>query len=345
MTVAKTVQVSTDDVTYYNLPGNTGEFNNEASSIDDTVFGQDFQSNESGLINWNVSAAAFYKGFAGYQAKLKKQGISTSMTGEAMSLVSGKTYKVTNAAKSIFNPGVALTVLDNAVDHTDDVIAIDYLYGTVTFDPGYTVTGPVTVTGAYFPTATLGKAQSYNLTQTAETIETTDFGTAQGNGGHRTFISGLKTVGLELTGFYDVTPGFRAALIAREVLIIEVDPSGTGKSIARGFFKLASEGQSGDVGALEEETITFNLQVPSSDYLPFNWLHANDTTLAQSVRICLNAWLSGELIYVKYLYDGTNGVKGECIVTEVSLSSGLDDMNEFSLSFQGSGETDDVGTG
>lgn len=345
MATPKIVAVSTDDITYYTLPGSSGELQNEAGSIDDTVFGQNYQSNEIGLISWTSNATGYYKGFAGYMAKIKQAGTSTVMTTEPMTLVAGKTYKVTADAKNLWNPAVTLNVFDNGVNKNADVESINYLTGRVTFKAAYNPTGPITVTGAYYPTVTLGKAQSYSLTQTAETIDSTDFGTAQANGGFRTFLAGLQTVSLELTGFYNVTAGLRDALQARTLLIIEIDPSGTGKSICRGFFKLASEGQSGDVGALEEETATFNLQVPSSLYAPFAWLHAADTTLSLAIRTCLDAWLAGTSIFVKYQYDGINGTKGSAVVTECSLSGGLDDMNEFTFSFQGSGATTPVGTG
>ena len=344
--MAKSVSVSDDaGVTWHILPGNAGELNNEAGSIDDTIFGQTYQSNESGLINWGVNASAFYKGFAGYQAKLKKQGTSTVMTTEAMSLVSGKTYKVTAAAKNIWNPAVTLTVFDNAVNKDAEVESINYLFGTITFKSSYTPTGPITVTGAYYPTTTLGSAQSYTLTQTAEAVDSSAFDVAQANGGYRTFLPGLRTVGLELSGFYNLASGFRAALAARSTIIIEVDPSGTGKSVARGFFKPTGDNQSGDVGALEEESVTFVLQVPSSNYIPFAWSHASDTTLHLSVQKCITAYLNQTLIKVRYLYDGVNGISGDATITDLSLSSGLDNMNEFTADFQGTGAQTVVGTG
>lgn len=345
--MAKSIAVSTDDSTYYTLPGNTGEFNKEAAGINDTIFGQDFQSSEVGLINWNMSAQAFYKGFAGYIADVKKAGTATNLVAQGMTLVSGKTYKVSDATKNILNPDATFTVLDGVTDVTDEVVSWNYLFGQLTFDSGFTPAGAITIaaTGGYYPVVTLGKANAFTLTQSSDTIDSTDFATAQANDGHRTFQQGLKTVSLELTGFYDVANDFRANLTDRDLLIIEINPDGNSKSVARGFFKIMSEGQSGEVGALEEESTTFELQVPDSDYLPFSWQFASDTTLHQSIRICLDAWLTGDEIYVKYLHDGTNGVKGTCIVNETSLSSGLENMNEFTIQFQGSGATTEVGDG
>ena len=65
----KTVDLSDDNgVQWHSLPGGTGELTSEAASIDDTIFGQTYQSNQPGLIGWTVTANGLYKGFAGYVA-------------------------------------------------------------------------------------------------------------------------------------------------------------------------------------------------------------------------------------------------------------------------------------
>ena len=143
----KKIRLSSNGSTWYTLPGNSGELNNDSGQLDDTVFGQAFQSQQAGLIDWSITSNALYKGFAGYVGTILKQGTSTAMTAEAMSLVSGKTYQVTASTKRNFNPAVAVTVLDNAVAvNVTNILNIDYLFGRVTFIAGYTVTGPVTVT-------------------------------------------------------------------------------------------------------------------------------------------------------------------------------------------------------
>ena len=349
MTTPKRVDLSDDNgVTFELLPGNTGSFNQDAAALEDTVFGADFGSEEIGLINWTVEAQAFYKGFAGYLAKIKQAGSTTAMAGESMTLVSGKTFKIDDATKEIFDRAVTFTIFDNAVDETDEVESINYLFGEITFKSSFSVTEPVTIDGSFFPTITLGKASAFTMTQTADTVETSDFATVQGNGGFRTFEQGLKTISLDLTSFYDVTVGFRAALIARDTLIVELDPVGTGESIARGFFKIATEAQAGDVAALEEETTTLTLQVPIVSPIPsdtpFNW-QFTATTLSTAVQIAIVAFIDGTEIDVQYLYDGINGVKGKCIITDLTLAGGIDNMNEFTVTCQGTGATTDVGTG
>jgi hypothetical protein len=56
MTQAKTIQISSDGVTYYTLPGNTAT-SAETNQLDDTVYGFDYASTQPGLINWTVSSA------------------------------------------------------------------------------------------------------------------------------------------------------------------------------------------------------------------------------------------------------------------------------------------------
>jgi hypothetical protein len=338
--MAKRVRVSRDDgTTWHTLPGNTAEASDEAGEIDDTIFGQDFESTQSGLIGWTINANGLMKGFAGYQAKILKSGSTTAMTDQAMSLVTGKTYQVTDATKRLMDRAVTVVVEDNSVAvDAEDILNIDFLFGRVTFASGYTPTGPITITGSYFPTSVVGCTNEYTLTQTANANDATCMDTAQANDGQRIFEYGLKTVNLELNGIYKAANGLRALLRARSELIIEINPDGNGKTVARGFFKATNTGQSGDVGDIEQETVTFNLSVPDDERIPFpfHWLVATDSTLNQAIEDCIDAWENKELIRVAYLPDGDNGWQGDAVVTDLTLTGGLEGMNEFTVNFQGS---------
>lgn len=343
--MAKRVRVSDNGSNWYTLPGNKAELMNEAGEIVDTIFGQDFSSGQPGLIGWNIEANALYKGYSGYLAKLYKTGTPTSMTDEAMSVVSGKTYEVTADAKRCFDRNAALTFEDNSVAvDPSDIESIDHLFGRVTFTSGYSVSGPITVTGNYLPMANVGTAKEFTLTQTAQTIDETDFATAQANDGHRKFGYGLKTVALELKGIYSAGNNFKDLLISRSEIIVEVNPDGSGLSRCRGFFKPMQTGQSGDVGDLENESINFSLAVPDDEdvVLPFKWLHASGTTLNTAVQKCIAAWENKSLIEVQYLPDGTNGIGGDAVVTDLTLSGGLEVMNDFTVKLQGSEEYEAV---
>jgi predicted secreted protein len=341
--MAKNISISPDNgANWYNYPGMSGSLRTEMNSLRDTIFGSVYDSNQPGLQQWMVQANGYYKGFAGYVADIKKPGATTAFTTEAATLVSGKTYRINDATKRVWDRSVAPTVFDNAVDHTADVETINYLTGEVTFKAAYTVTGPVTITGSFFPLSNVGKASSFNLVMQANEIDTTDFATAQSNGGIRTFIQGLKTVRLEIGGIFDAASALMSYLDTRAELILEINPDGNGKSLARGFFKAADHGQDGEVGALESETINFNLFTPHDDVMPlitsfFGWQHAADTTLSRSIREAIAAWETGNIVDVRYLHDGVNGIKGDCIITECSMRGGVDAMNEFSISHRGTG--------
>jgi len=323
---AKTIQISDDGITYYTLPGNTGDFNAETTQLDDSIFGTEYSSTQPGLINWSVSGNAMYRGFAGYVASVLRNGTSTAFTTEAMT-GSGDTWQITDSTKRIWDRSANFTTSVGTIS------SIDYLTGTITFTD--TVVDP-TVSGNYFPTASLGCSNSFTLTQTSDTTDTTCFETASANGGFATYRPTLKTVELELSGFYRASNQFYDLLQGRGELVVEVNPDGNMKSYARGFFKPVTDAQTGDVGGDETETISFRLSAPT-DILPFNWVHAGDTTMPTAVQKLLTAWADNTNVYVRYLPEGTTGEgrQGTAVVTDVSLSQSVDGMSEFSVSLQG----------
>ncbi len=119
----------------------------EISAIEDTnkLSSGGYKTYLAGLKQWGLSVSGKLSSNAGYLATVKKGGTPTSTTAEACTLVSGKTYQINDTAKRVWDESVAPVVYDGGVDHTSDVDSIDYLYGKVTFDSGYTVTGAVTV--------------------------------------------------------------------------------------------------------------------------------------------------------------------------------------------------------
>lgn len=339
---AKRIQISPDDSTYNDLPGPSGSRSLNGEEITDTILGQSFQSTEAGLLTWSIDSSAYYKGFAGYVATVKRAGTSTSVTGESMSQLEGQTYMIDDFSKSLWDQGATVTVYDNSSDVTDQVDNINHLFGKVTFQDGYTVTGPVTVDCSYYPLNDIAKAGSLSLTMSAETKDESDRPTVQDNGGFRVYSMGLRTVSAEIGAFYDTSNTFFTDLKDRAQIIIEINPDGNQKSVARGYFRMVTDELSGDVGALEEESLTFNLSVQDADQTPFDWYHTSDTTLPQAIKDLLDAWEAQGTCWAKYLPDGTNGWKGEVVPTDMSLESALNGMNEFSATMQGTGELTSV---
>lgn len=346
---AKEIQVSSDGgVTFHVLPGSTGTMQISGTEIDDTILGQTFQSNQPGMLDWNVTSDAFYKGFAGYKAVVSITGASTTMTGEAAGLVSGLSYQITLATHRILDPDVPVVVYDATVAvAAANIESIDYLTGTITFIAGYTVTAPITVDGAFLPATQIVAANTFTLTMTAQTTDKTDFISAQGNNGFKSVDYGLRTVSLNLTGFHSSVTGYFGLITARTLVVIEVQPAGTDDAVAIGFFKPKSKQQQGNVGALEQDDMDFSLYVPSSNYLPFEWTFSATTNLSLAIQDFLKAWVNNTKLDVKYLQDpaavvGQQGYSGSGVVTEATLKGGLDVMNEFTVHIEGDGAATQV---
>lgn len=340
---AKRIQVSTDGgTTYRTLPGAKGDYKEQLNVTDDTIFGQSWKSDAVSISQWQVTGNAYFKGVAGYQANIKQQGVSTTMTAEACTLVSGKTYQITNATKRVIDYFSPLTVFDNSIDQTAQVASIDYLNGLVTFATGYTVVGPVTVTGKYLPMTTIANGRQFTLTQTSAEIDQTVYENARTNGGWRSFGYGLRTVSLAVTGLYNITNGFSASLAARSPVVVEIAPNNDELTICRGYFKFQDHTQQGNVGALEEELLTLGLWVPDGALLvnPFSWYFDPTSTLNLAVQNAIGAWQAGTIVNVNYQNDPSvsgSGHTGQAIVTEATLSNTFDGLNDFAFSFRGTG--------
>lgn len=354
MSTPKKFNISIDSgVTWLTFPGDTADMQLNGASINDTVFGASYASMQPGMINWTMSANGFYKGFAGYVAKINKGGTPTVMTGEACTLVSGKTYQITNSAHRWISYLDTVTVKDNGVNQNANVQSIDYLFGTVTFKSTYTPTTPITIDGKYLPMTQVAQGQSFTLTQTSATVDKSTFNTAQANSGLKVFDYGLKTVALDISGVYSVTSAYIAGLEARSNFYVEINPDGQGYgtgSVARGIFKPATEGQSGKVAELEVEATKFTLFVPDPGTftffsVPFEWNHAGSSTLSTALQNALTSWQNGTLPQFQYLYDGTNGQTGSGVLTDLTLTGGLEVMNTFAVKVQGSDTLTAVGTG
>lgn len=110
----------------------------------------------------------------------------TSTTGEACSNVSGKIYQMDDATKQLMDPSVAVVVKDNgSTVSSGDISSIDYLFGKVTFDAGYTVTGPVTIDCDYLARTDVAEVVGADINISMESLELSPWGNA-----YKTFIPG-----------------------------------------------------------------------------------------------------------------------------------------------------------
>lgn len=123
---------------------------------------------------------------AGHRTLLKVTGDTVAMTTEACTLVSAAVAQVTNTARQILDPTVAISLYDNGVLQTGTTYVIDYLLGKATKNAG-SWTGPVTITASYLPVLEYAEAQSCSIAMQRAELEKTKMGDAD-----RSFLLGLK---------------------------------------------------------------------------------------------------------------------------------------------------------
>lgn len=334
---AKTFEVSLDGTTWATLPGNDASVDFNGNQLDTTVFGSDFNSSIMGIIEHSFSGNAMFRETAGYNGSIKEAGTATAFTAEATT-VNGDWYEITDSTKSIFDYNGAVTVYDDAVDVTADISEIDYLFGRVKFISGSEPSGTVTFDGDYLPLQTLGCFNSFDLTQSSDTIETGCFEGVKANGGYQTYKPTLRDVSVSAEGFYQTSSTFLNRLIARSIIIIDIDIEGDGKSACRGYFSLITDGLSGGVGGDETESLEFSLFVPE-DVTPFSWRFEDDTNAPQGLVWTIEAWESKENLYYRYRPYGADGAtyEGQSVITDCSISTSVDGIAEASVSGQGTG--------
>ena len=335
---AKIFEVSLDGINYAVLPGNDASVDLEGEDLDTTMFGAGFNSSITGIISHSFSANAMFRETAGYNARIRKTGDPVAFTGEATTENNGW-YEITDRTKSVFDYTSGITVKDGSSAVADNNIEeIDYLHGRVKFVSSYTPTGAITIDGDYLPVSTFGCFNSFDLTQTSETIETGCFETVGSNGGYQTYKPTLRDVSIGAEGFYQTSSDFAQILQNRERFIIELDIEGDGQNLARGYFRIGTDGYSGGPGGDETESVSFSLFVPEG-VRPFSWRFGATSKAPLGLRHVINAWESKSNIYYRYFPEGRDakGLEGEAVITDCSISTAIDSLAEATVSGQGTG--------
>lgn len=112
---------------------------------------------------------------AAFNAQVRFTGAAVSFTAEATTSLGSSRWQITNTAKRIVDPSVAVTVKDTGVAVAANLWTFDYLFGIVTF-VGYTPTGAVTVDGSYLPnTATPTECKAVEINAKADLTDVSVF--------------------------------------------------------------------------------------------------------------------------------------------------------------------------
>ena len=197
-------------------------------------------------------------GQAAYNTTIKISGSAVGFTGEATTDLGSNSFQITDDTKQIFDRTVTPTVYDGGVPVATTDYKIDFLFGIIDFNVA--PAGAVTIDGSYLPVSHIGGASSYTLNFNADVQDCSNFADASQNGGYRSKTITLIDASVDLTRFDDLNKQFKDYLENRESFLLEIIPGGVnGTSAARGWFTVENASSQGDVGALEEEDLSFHL--------------------------------------------------------------------------------------
>lgn len=199
---------------------------------------------------------------AGWKARIELSDTPAALSGEAMSVVSGTTYQITNAAKRVLDPFEPIVVYDGASPIASTDYAIDYLFGRVVLDSA--PAGAVTIDATYLPLVQVGCAREFALNLENETPEATCF-QPDASVAARKFIQGLKhasgSIGYlgQLDAIYD---GDTKELVEHalrdpesDFWVLSIDFDGT--HIWRGFVTFESHEATVEIADLLQSTVNW----------------------------------------------------------------------------------------
>lgn len=192
---------------------------------------------------------------------VKVAGAATAAVGEATSALGGQVYQVTNTAKRIVDPRVAVVVKDGGTPVAANLVSIDYLFGkfTLTNAPG----GAVTADFSYLPMLAVAEAYGYELERSRELLDKTVF---HATDTHRKRLAGLKSMSGSLKSLAPLnedldtgvggTQSLDSIFEAGAPTLLEVRPGNTG-DYYRAWVLLGKEGQGADGAGLVEGDVSF----------------------------------------------------------------------------------------
>jgi len=343
MAEAKELQVRKKGATEWNgLPGSTADLSLESSSAEDSILGATYESSQPTLINWSVSGEAYYRGFAGYKATIKKESTSDPITDIAMEEESAGVWIASSISDSPWDINESVTVSTDdgttKTDVTDQVDRIDYLMGRVYFVDTYTVPSgeTIVVDANVVSLQAISNVTSIELSQTDSPVDVTSFSAAQANGGYNVFEHGLRNSDISADGFYNSTEDFWSLLTSQDRFIVEVTLDPNGDSTFRGYYRMSSDSLSGSVGEPEEESVEFMLSVPQNAE-PVSWRFEPTTTMPKAMQDILETFINRDYLEIRYLPEGegNRGFEGETLVEDASISIDVDGIVTSSADFQG----------
>ena len=174
-------------------------------------------------------------------------GTGTSMTGEAVTDLTGGIYQITDAAKRAINPNAALTVLDGVATVPPANYQISWASGKIRLTNGYSAVGTITVTGQYLTLAQAAQGFEWSLDVTPVLEDTQTFGDSWKE---RTVVQ--RDASVTFAQFYN-DGYFHANLNSYYVLALYINVAGADR------YLLGAQMTTAGITAGENETIKQNV--------------------------------------------------------------------------------------
>lgn len=199
---------------------------------------------------------------AAHTCVLKYVAGSYNMSYSALTLVSGTTYRLTDATKRVIDPATTVVVRDGGVAITSSGFTVDYLKGEVTLvsPPA----GTVDLGGNNLSIQPALEAREFSINLVRDELDDTVFGDTA-----KSFIMGLKggggTIGgLDVlsTNFLDLvgqTESIQTVWDGGKRMVLEIALAPTTTRIFRAFVKIPSLDLSGARDGLVEGTFPFTI--------------------------------------------------------------------------------------
>lgn len=202
-------------------------------------------------------------GQAGYKVAILIGGTAVPVTEELCTNTSGDIYQVTDATRRCFDRDAAVSVYIDDVLIDPSLYHINYLYGVITVDASVD-NGVMDISYSYVPLTEVAGANTFSLDFSGDILDKTNFKDANSQAGFRSKTYGLNDVTSSLEKIDIADTSFLDAKIARGAVMIEYDFDRTDTFTARGWFIIETDGFSGDVGSLINESISLNLEANDS---------------------------------------------------------------------------------
>lgn len=193
-----------------------------------------------------------------YLAIIKLSGTPTTVTAEPMTKVSQFVYRITNAARRVMKRGAAFTLKNGAATiPAANIVSINYLTGTITTNTELLST-PTAGTLTYVPMVEAVGAYGYSLNLQGDLLDDSSFDVSRATG-FRTRVYGMNDVAASINTHSPLSTQFKDLRLTREPVIIEFHPGGVTTEGYAGWFVAETVGSSGDIGSLEDESVSFVL--------------------------------------------------------------------------------------